>query len=94
MKKLLTAAALLTVAMGAFQLPALAADAWFDKYDHDHDGRWKYNDFVRAHHDWAKRHHDDKVITDRELKTRWHDLDKEHHGWVKADDVREFHHWD
>lgn len=93
MKKQLALLALSFLTLGSLQMPALADDAWFHKWDHDHDGHWTYNEFERAHHDYWKHHRDEKRLTDAELRAEWDHRAAAHHDWVGADDVRDFHHW-
>jgi hypothetical protein len=92
MKRQLVLAALTLLAVGA-QTAARADDAWFNKYDHNHDGHWNYGEFKKAHYDYWKHHHDEKRWSDKELRAQWAQWDAEHHGYVTPEQVREFHHW-
>jgi hypothetical protein len=85
--------ALACLAVLAFSTAAKADDPWFDKYDHNHDGHWNYNEFKRAHYDWWKAHRNEKRISDAELRAQYNSWDTAHHGWVDRDQVREYHHW-
>jgi len=83
---------LLCANLSLVALPAaFADDVWFTKYDHNHDGRWDYNEFRKAHHDWARHHRAEKALTDAELRAQWDHYN--HDGWVRADDVRTWHAW-
>lgn len=93
MSKLQHAALLLSLSLSAMALPVMA-EPWFDRYDHNHDGKWTYDDFSRAHREYVKKHHEEKRMSERALKEQWNKLDKDHHGWVREEQVRSFHHWD
>ena len=92
MKKAFGMLAASFVILGALQVPAMA-DPWFDRWDHNHDGHWTYNEFVRAHNDYWKHHRDEKRLNDAELRAEWDRRAAAHHEWVSAEDVRDFHHW-
>jgi Ca2+-binding EF-hand superfamily protein len=91
MKKQLALVALSMIALGSLQLPALA-DPWFDRWDHDHDGKWDYNEFKAANRDYWRAHHE-KVLADRELRAAYKHLDADHDGYVTVEDVKTYHHW-
>jgi hypothetical protein len=91
MKKTLALACLAVLAIGT---AAQADDDWFNKYDHNHDGHWSYNEFKRAHSDYWRNHRDEKRMSEAELRAQFNNWEAQHKGWVERDQVREFHHWD
>ena len=93
MKRQFTLIAMAWLAVGSLQVPALADDPWFDKWDHNHDGHWNYNEFQKAHSDYWRHHRDEKRLTDSELRAEWNRRAAAHHEWVEANEVRDFHHW-
>jgi hypothetical protein len=94
MKFNIAALCLAVMAAGSLQLPSMADEAWFTKYDHNHDGHWDYNEFKKAHYDWYKHHHEGPRLTEVELHKQWNTWDTDHHGWVAPETVRTYHHWD
>ena len=91
MKKQLALMALTLVSLGSLQLPALA-DPWFDRWDHNHDSRWDYNEFRAANHDYWKAHQE-KVLADKELRRAYRHLDTDHNGYVTVQEVKTYHNW-
>jgi Ca2+-binding EF-hand superfamily protein len=91
MKKQMALMALTLISLSSLQLPALA-DVWFDRYDHDHDGKWNYNEFKAANQAYWRAHHE-KVLADRALRDEYKALDADHDGYVTVENVRTYHHW-
>jgi hypothetical protein len=91
-KKYFLLAALALTLMNA-NTPARADDPWFHKWDHNHDNRWDWNEFRKAHYDWWKAHHEGPRLTDRQLREEFSRFDRDHDGYVKCEEVRDFHHW-
>jgi Ca2+-binding EF-hand superfamily protein len=91
MKKQLALMALTLISVGSLQMPALA-DAWFDTWDHNHDGKWDYNEFRGANQEYWKAHHE-KVVADRELRNAYNRMDADHDGFVTVENVRTYHNW-
>ena len=94
MKIRIGALCLSIMAMSSLQLPSMGDDAWFNKYDRNHDGHWDYNEFQKAHTNWYHRHHEGPKVTSVELRKQFDSWDTDHHGWVTPDHVRSYHHWD
>lgn len=93
LKKQIALFALVSLSLGMLQLPSFAdSDKWFSQYDHDHDGKWTYNDFRAAHMNYWKHHHDEKRWNNDEMQAHWKELN--HDGYVTTDQVRTLHHWD
>jgi hypothetical protein len=92
MKKYLLLLAAAFISLGSLQA-AQADDPWFNKYDHDHDGHWNWNEFQRAHNQYWKSHRDEKRMNDAELRAEFNRRAANHAHWVEANDVRDFHHW-
>ena len=72
--------------------PALA-DGWYEHHDRDHDGRWSYNEFRDAHHNWYNDHHSGRVYNDRDLQRHFDRHDHDHDGYVSREEVQNFHRW-
>lgn len=93
MKKLI-AGSLLGIIAAAFIPSAVQAyEAWFEQYDHNHDGHWTYKEFRNAHMNWIKHHPGEARIKEAELRHQWDTWDPNHRGWVEESQVREYHHW-
>jgi len=92
MKKQFALMATLWLVLANTQAPALADD-WFDKYDHNHDHHWDYNEFRTAHNTYWKGHRDEKRMDDAELRSEFNRRAGDHHDWVDNEGVRDFHHW-
>jgi len=92
MKKTLALAGLLCLTLSSVQLAA-QADDWFGKYDRNHDNHWTYNEFANANHDWARRHRNEKRVTDAELRNQFNGWDTDHHGYVTREHVEHYHTW-
>ena len=93
MKRQFALIALAVIALGALHGPAIAGDPWFDRYDHNRDGHWDYNEFKKAHNDYWKHHRDERRWNDAELRAEWDRRAGGHPGWVEPGNVRDFHHW-
>ena len=93
MKKQLAIIAALYMGLVSVQSPALADDAWFNRYDHNHDGHWDWAEFKKAHYEWYKHHPGEKKWKEAELRAEFDRLGAAHHGWVAPDDVRTWHTW-
>ncbi len=93
MKKQLALLASLWLAFGSMTGPALADDPWFNKWDHNHDNHWNYNEFRSAYYNWCRHHHDEKRLSDRELQAEFDRMAASHRTWVAPDDVRTWRHW-
>ena len=94
MKRQFTLIATALLTLGSLQGPAIADEPWFDKWDHNHDGHWDYNEFKRAHGNYWKHHKkDEHRLSEAELRTEWERRAAAHHTWVESKDVRDFHHW-
>jgi hypothetical protein len=83
---------LLSAVYGALQIPALADEVWFTKYDTSHAGYWTWPEFQAANMDWAARHN--MTITEPELHEQWVTISKKHNGKVYVEDVRTVRQWD
>jgi hypothetical protein len=92
MKKYLALIALACVTLGGFQ-SAQADDPWFNKWDHNHDGHWNYDEFRKAHEAYYRHHKDEKRWSDAELRAEFNRRAAAHAEWVAPEDVRDFHHW-
>jgi hypothetical protein len=92
MKRTLALAGLLCLTLSSIQLSVQASD-WFGRYDHNHDNHWDYNEFRNAHHDWARHHRNEAVVSDVELRSQFNGWDTGHRGYVERGDVQAFHHW-
>lgn len=93
MKKQLILIAAAWLSFGSIIGPAQANEPWFDKWDHNHDNRWNWNEFRQAHYDYWRHHRDERRMTDAELRAEFNRMAGEHHTWVGPDDVRTWHHW-
>jgi hypothetical protein len=56
MKKFALAMMLLLLC-GQLSGNAAFANDWFNRWDHNHDGRWDRNEFYAAQRNWARDHH-------------------------------------
>ncbi len=92
MKKYLLLLAASFITLGSLQA-AQADDAWFNRWDRNHDGHWDYNEFRKAHYQYWKLHHDEKRLSDAELRAEFDRRAAAHARYVEANDVRDFHHW-
>ncbi len=93
MKKVFLAAMMAIASLSSVQLSAHADEQWFDRYDHDHDSHWNYNEFRKAHYDWYKHHHSEQRISDPELRHQFDGMAAGHPGWVEREQVRTYHNW-
>lgn len=93
MKRTLALLATTWMAVSALQLPANADDAWFNKYDRNHDGHWTYQEFRSAHTEYWKHHRQEQRLTDAELRAEFDRRASAHPGWVAREEVRDFHNW-
>jgi hypothetical protein len=97
MKKQLTTLCLFAMAFGALQLPATAFDfgvSVFNKYDHNHDGRWNYRDFNDANRYYYQTHPQAVIINNRDLRRDFNRLDTDNDGYVNVEEVRTYHTWE
>jgi len=93
MRSKITLLAALVIAIGSISGPARADDEWFEKWDHNHDRKWSWDEFRRAQYRWWKEHRDEHRCNDKELREHFKELDRDHDGYLYPDDVRSFHHW-
>jgi hypothetical protein len=91
MKKQIALFALAAVCLGTWQQPAFSAEVWFNNHDHNHDGRWNYNEYRNANQVYFRHHHDENRWSDHEMRHNWDGLN--HDGYVTQEQVRTIHHW-
>jgi len=95
MKKQLAALILFTMALGTLQLPARAdLNVTFGKHDRNHDGRWTYEEFNDANRNYYRQHHDEKVMSQRDLHREFKRLDKDNNGYLTKEEVQTYHNWE
>jgi hypothetical protein len=80
------------IACSITTLPSFAGD-WYDKYDKNHDGRWDYKEFRRAHNEYWKRHQDESPLRDEELRAEFGRRAYNPNGFVHRSGVKDFHNW-
>lgn len=104
MKKRLVLLCALALSIGSLQLPATAKHhgappnappppAWFDHYDHNHDGYWNWDEFRSAHYRWLEEHPGAEHWSEKELRRRYKELAKDHNGYVRWEEVQKVHPW-
>jgi hypothetical protein len=89
MRRGLFLATLIGLSLAIVSGPAFAAhdhDAWFKKYDRDHDGQWNYDEFCA----WQRAHH--KHLTDRQLRELYDRYDTNHDNYWQWEEARKYHH--
>ncbi len=69
------------------------ADEFFKKYDKNHDGHWDYTEFRRAHNEYVKRHPDQGLLNDEELRAEFGRRAYNPRGFVHESGVKDFHNW-
>jgi len=93
MNKRILFAGLVSLSILGVQGAALADhDDWHHRYDHDHDGKWDYNDFEKAQRDWERDHHR-KELSEIELRNAYARYDRDHDGFWAPNEARKFHPW-
>ncbi len=104
MKKRLILLFAITLSLGSLQLPVTARHhgappnappppAWFNEYDHNHDGYWNWDEFRKAHYRWLETHPGSERCSEKELRRRYQELCKEHKGQLRWSEVQSFHPW-
>ncbi len=89
MKKFALALMLLVLCVQQSGNAAFARD-WFDRWDHNHDGRWNHNEFIAAQTYWARNHRGYPASGWGQAFGRYdHNHD---HYWNRHEALR-YHHW-
>lgn len=93
MRRIIALTAVLAMAVIAANAPAKADDEWFNRHDYNHDTRWNWKEFRRAHYQYVKEHPNEAHWNDRRLRQEFNHCDHDHDGYVHCDEVRRFHNW-
>ena len=86
-------ALLSSMVLGIMAISPALADGWYEHHDHDHDGRWNYNEFRAANNNWYAHHAGEHRYNDRELRNQFNHYDADHDGFVTREQVQTFHTW-
>jgi len=87
-KKLVLAALI----AGLLAQPAVLAGDWFDKYDHNHDHSWDWNEYYKARRDW-EREHREKALSEEELRAEYERYDLDHNHRMGREEARGVGRW-
>ena len=94
MRRMIALAATIALAVITVNAPAKADEEdWFKRHDYDHDARWNYKEFRKAHYQWYKAHPNEARWNERRLHEEFNRCDLDHDGYVHCDEVRGVHHW-
>ena len=92
MRKQISVLCLTVLGSVAIQGPSFAdKETWFHKWDANKDGKWSWQEFRRANHEWYKINNGVVQDNDKELYHRFKELDKSNDKFVTPDELVGFH---
>jgi DnaJ-class molecular chaperone len=80
------------VLFGLNYAPAALAD-WYDHYDHDRDHNWNWEEWRDARRHWEKVHHEEKRLSDEELRAEFDRFDHDHDHHLSREEAKAWGRW-
>jgi hypothetical protein len=72
---------------------AVFASDWFDRWDHNQDHHWSWQEYYAARRAWEREHREERRLSEAELRAEYAGLDGNHDHRLEREEAKAWGRW-